>query len=382
MKKLTSYWLYKRARLFAVLFMVFGVLAVVSPQDTFAATKTWTGGGSDRNWSTAGNWSPSGAPIDDDDIIIGSDADTSATVNDIVGLSVNSITFNADGPTAIDTTAQTLTIAGPVTRGTSDQILAIFGPIVLDANSIWTGVDLGPVSPTSSYSLDLNSNVLIFEEPSLFIGLITQPITGAGSVVYSMAEGDQGFQILAASDYTGDTFLNRPGLGNGTPVMALDPAAFGTSAIALTGRSILNLNFFASGSDASTFTNTITIDGNETRLMLGCEGTCEAGTEIALPNIDLQGSLVISVNVLDDEDAIVDLAGITANGNCAIYNDGTFVNGPAVCSGGGLGSNPSPNAPGTPETGVNLSTGTGILAVLGLMAGTVGTVLVHRRAIN
>ncbi|MCA9348033.1 hypothetical protein KC867_01335 [Candidatus Saccharibacteria bacterium] len=66
----------------------------------FAAVKTWTGGGGDTNFSTSGNWSPSGAPVDGDSIdlplatIFGECADRSLVydLNSSINLSGLSIT--------------------------------------------------------------------------------------------------------------------------------------------------------------------------------------------------------------------------------------------------------------------------------------------------
>ena len=37
-----------------------------APSLSFADTFTWTGGGADKNWSTAANWSPSGTMTSSD----------------------------------------------------------------------------------------------------------------------------------------------------------------------------------------------------------------------------------------------------------------------------------------------------------------------------
>ncbi len=46
-------------------------------------TKTWTGEGADSNWSTAGNWSPNGAPVAGDSLIFPASAARQTNTNDL-----------------------------------------------------------------------------------------------------------------------------------------------------------------------------------------------------------------------------------------------------------------------------------------------------------
>ncbi|MBU6325412.1 MAG: hypothetical protein KJS92_07980 [Bacteroidetes bacterium] len=43
--------------------------------DGIATTKTWTNGSSDFKWETSGNWSPSGVPDCDDNVVFGNNFD-------------------------------------------------------------------------------------------------------------------------------------------------------------------------------------------------------------------------------------------------------------------------------------------------------------------
>jgi|GEM_PF-5354528 len=69
--------------------LVFGVSS-----HAFAATKTWTGAGSDTNFSTGANWGGA-APSAGDDLIFPINVTNKTAVNDMTaGTSFNSITFN------------------------------------------------------------------------------------------------------------------------------------------------------------------------------------------------------------------------------------------------------------------------------------------------
>lgn len=57
-------------------------------------TKTWTGEGADNNWSTAGNWSPGGAPVAGDSLIFPASAARQTNNNDLAdGTSFEGIEF-------------------------------------------------------------------------------------------------------------------------------------------------------------------------------------------------------------------------------------------------------------------------------------------------
>lgn len=96
------------------------------------ATKTWTPAGSDTNWSTTANWSPSGVLAADDLRFINSGAGTGLTTNNAVdggfSATVRSLTFNhTNSSHGTLITAPVLTISGtagtpyPLFVGTGDD---------------------------------------------------------------------------------------------------------------------------------------------------------------------------------------------------------------------------------------------------------------------
>jgi autotransporter-associated beta strand protein len=78
---------------------------------TQAATKTWTGGGGNNNWSTSANWSPAGQPASGDALVF-SGATQPSTNNDIAaGTSFASITFSA-GASAFTLAGNSVVLTG------------------------------------------------------------------------------------------------------------------------------------------------------------------------------------------------------------------------------------------------------------------------------
>src|SRR5665213_2738052 len=116
----------RRANAFtlAAVFSVSTLLAVALPSMVYAAgpfTCTWTGGGTDSNFSTAANWSGCNSaapqPADGDALIFD---DTTATnvspVNDLVGANFSSITFQGDGTNgSFDISGTAFNLSGNIT---------------------------------------------------------------------------------------------------------------------------------------------------------------------------------------------------------------------------------------------------------------------------
>src|SRR5687767_7791981 len=75
-----------------------------------AIVRTWTGAAANGNWSTAANWTPSGAPQNGDDLVFPAATPRLINTNDLVGRSFASISFNgASGGYLLRGNAITLT---------------------------------------------------------------------------------------------------------------------------------------------------------------------------------------------------------------------------------------------------------------------------------
>jgi len=130
------------------------------------ATKVFTGGASDLNWATSGNWSPSGAPANGDDVIFDFNAATGVNGSDQSAVTLNSLTilasFGSSSPGLIlfgsngtplkilITTGKAVRIGdpsnSPTPAGGSQRINLDVGtsaPIITVASTATTGVDTG-----------------------------------------------------------------------------------------------------------------------------------------------------------------------------------------------------------------------------------------------
>lgn len=346
--------------------LLFGVVAVVRAPHAFAASKTWTGGGSDRKWSTAGNWSPSGAPANGDDIIIGNDSNPADIEIDSSGVSVSSVTWTG-GSDKLDATAHGITVTDAVNGTGASGVTYIFGNITLGGDVTWNNTSIGTSSPSSTYSLTLNSHTLTVQNTGSYIMSFDQPIAGSGTVVYDTSQG-QGVQLYSPNTYSGQTVING---NDGILTVDLTPSqAFGSSSVTVKSGASLSISL---PNGATTFNNAITLEASTNAtdsstwsyISVSCSGDCTSA-QLALPNVTLQGN----VRMLATGNVVINLAGIQANGYCVEYNDtlgASFQNGPAACD---LGDGGATNVPGVPNTGaqpkdiVVLAVVTSILALV------------------
>lgn len=140
-----------------------------------SAVLTWVGLGGDDNWSTAGNWGGL-APINGDTLVFAGST-RPAPVNNLVGLSVASLTVNTG--VSFNLTGNSISMAsGSVTTlGASAQTVAL--PLAI------TGTTLFPITPATTYS-----------------GLIS----GSGALTKS---GAGALTLTAANTYTGTTTVSQ-----------------------------------------------------------------------------------------------------------------------------------------------------------------------------
>ncbi len=311
--------------------LAFGAVALINAPDALAATKTWTGGGSDDNWSTAANWSPSGAPVDGDDIVIGVDVNGSTldVVNDISGLSVNSITWAGvwqDGvPTRIDTTAHVLNVTGDIDGGPS-LIAGIKGGIELGDDISILGVTMGTYGVTTSHTIDLNGYELTFDASSSNGSLtVNQSIVGDGSVVYLVD-----VMLYEPNSYSGTTIIQTPEQSGVTEIDLTPSEMFGTSSITIKNGSKIQISF---EEGAYTWSNPITIEASpddlDWALFLYCVTETPGACTVTIPNITLVGNAAFASN----DGIVANLAGFTANGFCLdySYSGGVVNDGPPAC---------------------------------------------------
>ena len=174
---------------------------VVGSGSALAVTRTWTGNGADANWSTAANWSPSGAPVTGDDLVFPNGALRITNMNDLAaGTSFNTISFS--GPTG-----------GYIISGNAIQLVSGISADNSGTNSLSLAITLtapqtfnvsGDRLALSGSTIDLGSNTLIVSPAGGGIVELSG-ISGAGGLTLS------GAGIIFAvgnCSYSGPTTVN------------------------------------------------------------------------------------------------------------------------------------------------------------------------------
>jgi len=225
-----------------------------------AAADTWNGGGSDNNWSTAGNWTSDLTPLPGDSLVFGSGVHTTPTNDFAAGTIFDGITFSSGSP-AFTLIGNSILLSG-------------------QANNIATGVaNSTSLAQTVSNNLTLDWGYYTFSSPSGSLSLDGSLTPNTGGVALF-----GGGNVQSASFTTDATGLIS-GLGGlgliGTNTLALLPLATisGGNVVALpigsytsyasgavASNSTANVELSASTAvsytDANCAVNTITIDKN------------------------------------------------------------------------------------------------------------------------
>ena len=223
------------------------VLTLIVPATTYAAgqTCTWTGAGSDANFSTVENWSGCGgaAPTNNDSIVFNgaSTTDVVTVTNDINGLIVDGITVNSSEARRY-IIAGNLTINGDIT---ADSFVRFSGTLTLSKNVNVIG-DLefssGSVINTAGYNLTKMGGYL-------YAGSV---ISGSGSIVVS----GNGAHIIFMGNATAFTGAIQSSGGGSIAVNA--SAISASSAITISSGSTL----FLCGFNGASIENSLTIGGS------------------------------------------------------------------------------------------------------------------------
>lgn len=355
-------------------FIAVGVLmaapaaTLVAPGVAHAATITWTGGGSDGNWSTSANWAGGVVPSSGDSVVIDNAANFShGSRDDIVGLSLAGITFtnNASSHLVSITFVQNLTLTGPVTQAPSDTNTTNTLDSASNAKTLTLGADVA-VTVTAGIGLGDTGDTLALGSHTLTltdsgsgspIVAIDADITGTGGIVYNGAATH--YQLGGDNTYSGPTHV----IATGLPVTnTADNNMFGTSAITIENAGAVHFSFNTN----TTINNPITVSGTTNGSPVTSLGFDDGGASnvvLTVPNLTLNGDTRFANDGTGTPPLVVNLAGITANNHCIEYlgyggtnTDGPsngFQNGPAGCNVDASFDN-NPDAPGTPDTGFAL----------------------------
>ncbi|MEQ1595928.1 MAG: autotransporter-associated beta strand repeat-containing protein [Casimicrobium sp.] len=176
----------------AVVWLVAGLSPAAS-----AATKTWVGG-SGANWSTAANWSPSGAPIAGDLVQFNSPATSNANLGAVAIIGIilgpNSGGTVINGAVTINAATLTINIDDQSTSATASQI---------NATVAITGAALFIKSGNAAHTLSMGSAIS---------GAHAVRIIGPGAVEFASASNNT---------YTGATAVASAGSNGGAGVLRL-----------------------------------------------------------------------------------------------------------------------------------------------------------------
>ncbi len=184
-----------------------------------ADTCTWTGGGADANFSTAGNWSCSVDQLDTTGDALVFDASTvdfnvKDPVNDMVGATFTSITWTEDA-----SNSDAATISGTAFSLSGDIISTTAGLTIENDLTITAGVDFGRVNLDGDVALGAN----------------TVDVSG-DTTIDGIVSGSGGFDVLVSATLTlnaKNTFTGNitvADLGRLDVACAEDSTALGTSA--------------------------------------------------------------------------------------------------------------------------------------------------------
>jgi hypothetical protein len=281
--------------------------ATSAPVTTPAVTDTWTGAGSNSNWSTASNWS-NGVPATNYSLIFNLAPNTSSgeltSNNDLTGLTLNSLTFeggtpNAHGDEEISLTGNPISLSNGIIDTTQADV----------GSSITFGVSL-----TSNQTFNLNGN-LGFDPASssnlastdLNLGSNTLTITGSNGISFNYLSGAG---TLIVNPTNGDTAVI--GVGQPSPNF--------------TGSVKVEAGLFAVTYGNSLGTATINVSNGATLRIVTSSSSSPLANNINLAgkgNADSSGNYFGAINIVGSSQSVT-LSGkitLTSNTQLGIYDD-------------------------------------------------------------
>ena len=266
------------ARLGTAAAVVAGLLGTGTPA-LQAATTTWTGGGGNPFWSTAGNWtggSP-GAATEDDVIFPGGALQPTNTLDYVTGFGVRSITFNAGAPSYVllgtggGTSELILDVGGITNNSTALQTLSFqdvapgFGGIFLfnyaagNTTETWRAA-AGDLLVTSTVTFGGILTLIIDDAHNTTItGVIND--SGVPQIAQLIKNGSGTLTLTGQNTYLGNTTVNGGLLRVDGSIASLQ--TFVTPGGTLGGRGVIGGNLYNNGNVApGDSPGTLTVKGN------------------------------------------------------------------------------------------------------------------------
>ncbi len=238
----------------AALTLSVSALCLFGAPRALAATKTWTGGGSDTNMMTAGNWS-GGAPSAGDDLVFPANISNHTVVNNFTAAtSFNSITFSgtATQDTEYTISGNSMTLVAGITNSMTGSFFlsqTISMPLILNGNQT---VDAGTKGIDLTGNVNLSSYTLTYDTDS--ISTMSGVISGTGGIT---KQGADGSLILTGNNtYSGATLISQG------DIIARHQNALGTAAGGTTVSSGAAVSFVETGDSDITYTEPLTLNGD------------------------------------------------------------------------------------------------------------------------
>ncbi len=166
----------------------------------FAVDKTWNGGvGVGRNWTVAGNWSPSGVPAAGDDIIFNTAGTITFSTMPAASIAYNSLTISAGTVTLAGGSAITLTIGD----NPGDDFVVSGGDLTLGTNVSITLAANAFAGINSTFTINAGSTYNT--NGSLVTSNVFGTIINAGTITSSAGKLTFGFGSAYAHNQNGGT---------------------------------------------------------------------------------------------------------------------------------------------------------------------------------
>ena len=288
--------MFKKFITIVIFTIVLSVISLTNSSKVFAAACTWSGG-VDNNWSSAGNWGAGcsgsgGIPGDGDDITIPSSA---TTVNDLSGLTLNSITF--PGSPAFNVSGNAITINSFISAewpGTFGLSFTLGGNVEISTANYPGDIDL------NGFNLTFNPTVLPFG--------ISGDISGSGDLI---AVADIGDAYINGDllNYSGDIIVGA----NST--LNIDGNITGSGSITTNGAGTVVI----SGANAS-YTGLLTVQAGTT-LVNGTLASVNV-TDGVLGGTGTVGSTIVYTGTLSPGNSP---GVLTVDGDLTLSPDDTFL---------------------------------------------------------
>jgi uncharacterized delta-60 repeat protein len=210
-------------------------------------TRTWDGGGTDDNWSTAANWVGDVAPISGDSLVFDTNVAGVArftATNDLANLLTTTISVIDDSATNSFTLNGSSIVIGAGISGTGSQnsTTISFSNLRLASSQTFS---LGAGAMTIQSPLDTNGAAFTFDVGGAAVATLAAVVSGSGSVTKS---GSGRLELNAANTYQGATIVNEGVFDAG------NIAALGTTTTNTTIANGATLRLLAGGTTAEPFT--------------------------------------------------------------------------------------------------------------------------------